>query len=136
MGFMHQTSGKQIWLLIATSTILLCGTLIKRNHHAENEPSSEIKKMDALLLKDLQHQEIDFSEQTKETMQCGEINENELRSYFDLDKVNNAKCDPGNCHYNSYTIESKTKSGKEISFVLTSGEDGNQINDLKLEGCN
>ena len=136
MGFMHQTNGKQIWLLIATATILLCGTLMRRNDQPENEPSSEIKKLDAMLLKDLRHQEINFSDQTKETMQCGGINENEIRSYFDPENLNYAKCDPGNCHYNSYTLESETKSGKAISFILTSGEDGNEINDLKLEGCN
>lgn len=133
---MHHTSRKQVILLIITATFLLGGAIISRHDPGENEPSAEIKKMDALLLTDLKGQEINFTDDVKETMKCSGMNEAEMRSYFDLENVNYAKCDPGNCHYTSYTIESKRSNGKTISFVLTSGEDGNNVNDLKVEGCN
>ena len=136
MNFMHHTGRKQVILLVITATILLCGTIMSRNYNSESDPSSEIKKMDALLLTDLQSQEINFTDEIQEAMQCGNITEKEMRSYFDIENVNYAKCDPGNCHYTSYTISSKRSNGKEISFVLTSGEDGNHIYDLEVEGCN
>lgn len=136
MHFMHHTSRKQVFLLIITATLLLCGTFISRSHQDESEPTAEIKKMDAFLLTDLQKQEIHLTDEIKATMQCGDITEKEMRSYFDIKNVNYGKCDPGNCHYTSYTIESKRNNGKEISFVLTSGEDGNKIYDLEVEGCN
>lgn len=136
MNFMHQTSRKQVLLLIATATILLGTALISKNDTDKNAPSAEIQKMDAMLLSDLRHQEIEFTDETKTIMECSGMSEIEIKNYFDLENVNYSKCDPGNCHYTSYTIESKTGKGKNISFVLTSGEDGNHLDDLQIEGCN
>jgi len=132
---MHKTNPVQVISFIVISTALLCISLIPRQEKQQDEPSKDIKQLDALLLTDLRTQEIEFSDAAKATMDCSNMDEQELKTYFDIENVNYTKCDPGNCHYNSYTIESTTKTGKHISFVLSSGEDGNYVEDLHVEGC-
>jgi len=120
--------------MIAVSTILLCATLIPQNN-TEKGPSDEICRMDAMLLNDLRQQEIVIDKVSEEQMDCSGMEVADVKNLFRIEDVNYDKCDPGNCHYTSYTIESKTKAGKTISFVVTSGEDGNHLQDMHIEGC-
>lgn len=131
---MNKTNSKQVFILIGISTILVCATFISSYKTFDNaEPSSDIKNLDAKLLTDLQNQEIVIDEKTKCLMECNQMSEAQLRSLFAIENVNYEKCEKGNCHLTSYTIEAKTDDGKQISFKIDSGEEGNEVRDMQVK---
>lgn len=133
MAFMHQFNYKHlIGLLLAGAVVLGTGEL--KDKKADKAPSEEVQALDAKLLKDLQHQEIQIDVKTATLMECGDVTESELRMLFDINNVNYNKCESGNCHYTSYTIEGKLDNGTEVLFKLDSGEDGNVLRDLTFQG--
>jgi hypothetical protein len=135
MAFMHKVNNKQQWILIAVATILLGTTLINREKKEDAMPSAEIRELDAMLLSDLRSRPVELDHAIVSTMDCAGLKENDLKELFAIGNVNYEKCDPGNCHYNSYRIESSSK-GREIAFTLTSSDTGTAISDLAVEGCN
>jgi len=128
---------KQGIVVLITTTLIVCASFIE-NKPAENEPSADVKTLDAKLLTDLQIQEVQFDKKTECLMSCVELNKSEILQLLDIKNVNYGKCEPGNCHYTSYTIEGKTSEGKKLQFKIDSGEDGNIVRDLQIEGsdCN
>ena len=138
MAFMHQFNYKQaLGVLII---VLLTSAAVNRKNKAENNaPSDDVKAMDAMLLTDLRHQEIDIEANAACLMECAAIEETELRALFDINNVNYSKCEAGNCHLTSYTIEGKLNNGNNVSFKLDSGEDGNVLRALQVDkadcGC-
>ncbi|MBC8048223.1 MAG: hypothetical protein H7Y00_15595 [Fimbriimonadaceae bacterium] len=142
MAFMHHTNPKQVIGLIVVSTVLLCATIITNNKTDSSkandlaEPSAAVKELDGKLLTDLRSQEIEIDEKTKCIMECTNVSETELKSLFAIENVNYEKCEKGNCHLTSYTIEGKTNDGKQLSFKLDSGEDGNSLRELNVNDIN
>ncbi|MBK9507453.1 MAG: hypothetical protein WBP31_01375 [Chitinophagales bacterium] len=131
MAFMHRFDYKQVLGLLII-VLLSSAAINRKNKAASNAPSEDVKKMDAMLLSDLKQQEITIDEHTQCLMECASIKETELRALFDIDNVNYSKCDAGNCHLTSYTIEGKLDNGKAVSFKLDSGEEGNQLRALNI----
>ncbi len=129
MRFMHAVNYKQVIGFIAVSTLVLGATLM-RNQEDTKAPSADVQALDAKLLNDLKQQELQIDPKTAELMATHHISENDLRTLFDIDHLNYGKCEAGNCHYTSYTIEGKLDNGKEVMFKLDSGEDGNTLRDL------
>lgn len=129
MRIMHTVNYKQVIGFIAVSTLILGATLMREKEDAE-APDEAIQALDAKLLNDLKQQELQIDPKTAELMTTHHISENDLRSLFDIDHLNYGKCEAGNCHYTSYTIEGKLDNGKEVMFKLDSGEDGNMLRDL------
>ncbi len=121
---------------IATLVFLGAAAINNNTKEGKNSPSPEIQQLDAKLLVDLQQQEISIDDRTKCLMECAEIQENDLRSLLNINNVNYEKCEAGNCHVTSYTLEGKTQTGKAVSFKIDAGEDGNNLHDLKLTEAN
>lgn len=135
MRFMHQGGTKSFIGLLLVSTALLCSTFIHKKEDS-NAPSGDIQALDAKLLADLRHQKIEADPASTCVMECGHISIDQLKMFFDIDLVNYDKCDEGNCHFTSYTIEGKTDDGKSLQFKLDTGEDGNLIHALTIDGVN
>lgn len=131
MAFMHQFNFKHAIGFILVGGIALSAAFIGPNKN-EKEPSADVKTLDAKLLVDLRNQEIEIDAKTKCLMECNAVNENELKALFDINNVNYDKCEAGNCHLTSYTIEGKLKNGNQVSFKLDSGEEGNQLRGLTI----
>lgn len=121
-------------LLIVCLLVFAASVYVNRNASSEASPAEDIKRLDEKLLLDLQSQDIEMDANTKCLLACHAISEAELRTMFQLQNVNYAKCEKGNCHLTSYTIEAKTSNGKAVCFKLDSGEDGNTIRELQVSG--
>lgn len=117
---------KQGLVVITTTILIVCAAFISKET-TENEPSADVKALDAKLLTDLQEQELIFDKKTECIMECNGINQSEIIPLLDINNVNYGKCEPGNCHVTNYTIEAKTSSDKTVQFNVESGEDGNII---------
>ncbi len=117
---------KQGLVVITTTILIVCAAFISKET-TENEPSADVKALDAKLLTDLQEQELIFDKKTECIMECNGINQSEIIPLLDINNVNYGKCEPGNCHVTNYTIEGKTSSDKNVQFNVESGEDGNII---------
>lgn len=120
---------KQGLVVITTTILIVCAAFISKET-TENEPSADVKALDAKLLTDLQEQELIFDKKTECIMECNGINQSEIIPLLDINNVNYGKCEPGNCHVTNYTIEGKTSSDKNVQFNVESGEDGNIISKL------
>lgn len=129
---MHHFGYKHLVVLILVGLVSFAAT-INFSQKSKNAPAEDIQALDARLLQDLQQQEIDIDAKTRCLMACQNVNESDLKSLFELKNVNYDKCEAGNCHVTSYTIEGDLKDGKKVSFKLDSGEDGNVLKDLKVE---
>lgn len=129
---MHQVNYKYVFGFIAVSTLVLGATLMQTKAD-ENAPDPDVQALDAKLLSDLQQQEIAIDKRTQCIMECASISEEELRMLLDIKNLNYEKCESGNCHYTSYTIEGKTSGGKNVVFKIDSGEEGNLLRDLTLQ---
>ena len=117
---------KQGLVVITTTILIVCAAFISKET-TENEPSADVKALDAKLLTDLQEQELIFDKKTECIMECNGINQSEIIPLLDINNVNYGKCEPGNCHVTNYTIEGQTSSDKNVQFNVESGEDGNII---------
>ncbi len=135
---MHQFNYKHAIGFILVGAIALSAAIINPGKN-ENEPAADVKALDAKLLVDLRNQTIEMDDKTKCLMECQNIQESELKSLFDINNVNYAKCEAGNCHLTSYTIEGKLENGNQVTFKLDSGEDGNELRALTVNeadcGC-
>ncbi len=129
---MHQVNYKYVLGFIAVSTLVL-GTTLMQNKTDENAPDPDVQALDAKLLSDLQQQDITIDKRTQCIMECASISEEDLRLLLDIKNLNYEKCESGNCHYTSYTIEGKTSGGETVMFKIDSGEEGNLLRDLTLQ---
>lgn len=136
MRIMHPFNFKHLLGFILVSTLVLGATLLQDKNDPE-APSSDVQALDAKLLTDLKTQDIEIDARSKCLMECAAISETELRTLLDISNLNYGKCESGNCHYTSYTIEGKTESGKQVTFKIDSGEEGNLLRELTLpdNGC-
>lgn len=134
MAFMHQVNYKHAIGFILISTVILGVTLTRKNSDTE-APNADVQALDAKLLTDLQQQEFTIESKSACVMSCANISEEELRLLLDIRNLNYEKCEPGNCHYTSYTLEGKTESGQLVQFKVDSGEEGNLLRDLTLQGA-
>jgi len=131
MAIMHQFNYKHAIGFILIGAIALSTALINPGKN-KNEPAADVKALDAKLLVDLRNQDINIDTKTKCLMECQTIKESELKSLFDINNVNYAKCEAGNCHLSSYTIEGQLENGSQVSFKLDAGEDGNMLRELTV----
>ncbi|MEZ5015043.1 MAG: hypothetical protein R2794_12195 [Chitinophagales bacterium] len=118
-------SGGILFILVATVAIFLSN----RNKVTDQD---DMRDLDAKLLSDLQHADIGYTDAVKATMLENNISVDDLKPLLTVEHVDYDACDPGNCHYTSYTIEGKTKNGKQVRFKIDSGEDGEDIQMLEV----
>lgn len=134
MAIMHQFNYKHLIGLLLMGGVVL-GTSRMQHKGEENAPSADVQALDAKLLTDLKHQDLQIDPKTASLMECADVSEDQLRALFDINNVNYDKCESGNCHYTSYTIEGKLDNGNAVLFKLDSGEDGNILRDLTFQGA-
>ncbi len=109
-------------------------TIVSSKNSSKIENNITVEKLDALLLADLQHQQIDIEPASKEIMDCSNISESEIRQLFNFKNINYSKCEPGNCHTTAYTIEGNLQNGNPVSFKLDCAEEGNVLREFKING--
>lgn len=131
---MHQLNYKHVIGFIVVSTLVL-GTTLMQEKKSETAPEADVQALDAKLLTDLQTQEIAIDPRTQCLMDCASVSESELRMLLNIKNLNYEKCESGNCHYTSYTIEGKLENGKQVMFKVDSGEEGNLLRDLTFAGA-
>lgn len=133
MSIMHHIDKKQLLFLIIIGGLFYAGTVYRQNNSSAKTANAD-KMLDEKLLADLQSAEILVNDSVQCIMDCAEINTAELKTIFTSSNLDYAHCDFNNCHNISYALQGKTPSGKQVNFILESGESGNAITRLQVDG--
>lgn len=135
MSIMHHIDKKQLVFLIVVSTLFLAGTLYRNNQHAEENTISD-KELDAKLLADLRKADFAIDANTACLMECEGLNNSTLATMISAENIDYSNCDFRNCHLTTYALKGETLTGKKISFLLETGEEGTTIRNLEVNGNN
>lgn len=134
MAIIQHIDKKQLIFLLIVGGLFLAGTML-RSEKAGGDATVTKEALDEKLLADLQQEDIQLSENVACVMQCEGLDTNELKGLFAIANVDYNSCDFSNCHNSRYALSGTTSGGRQVSFVLEAGDDGNRITELKLQNA-
>lgn len=135
MGIISHIDKKQLIFLLVVGGLFLGGTLYRNNQTKETSIISK-EELDEKVLEDLQQDNIELSDNVLCVMQCEGMETEELKALFAVSNVDYNSCDFSNCHNSKYSLSGETSKGKQITFILESGDEGNRITHLELQNPN
>ncbi|MBK6731950.1 MAG: hypothetical protein IPG60_13630 [Bacteroidetes bacterium] len=135
MGIIEHIDKKQLIFLLVVGGLFLGGTIYRNNQAKETSAISK-EALDEKVLADLQQNDIQLSDNVVCVMQCEGMDTEELKTLFAVSNVDYNSCDFSNCHNSKYSLSGETSKGKQITFILESGDEGNRITHLELQNPN
>ncbi|MBK8487295.1 MAG: hypothetical protein KBH11_13290 [Bacteroidia bacterium] len=135
MGIIEHIDKKQLIFLLVVGGLFLGGTMY-RNNQAKNTADISKESLDEKVFADLQQDDIELSDNVVCVMQCEGMDTEELKTLFAVSNVDYNSCDFSNCHNSRYSLSGETSKGKQITFILESGDEGNRITHLELQNPN
>lgn len=114
--------------------MFIAGTYMRKDAaQKQQETAMSDVELDNRLLEDLKTQEFEVDQKSNCLMECNQISEGDLKAMFAAKNLDYNSCDFKNCHLTTYAIEGVTASGKEVKFIVETGEEGNAISQLQVE---
>lgn len=131
MSAWQHINKKQLAFLLFIIAAIAIGSKLRNINSSGSDDT--VRQLDEQLLQDLVQRPLSYSDSTECVMQCAGITEQDLKQLFSTRNLDYDNCDFGNCHITTYTLEGELRSGKHVSFRVSTGEDGDKLDQLIVE---